>query len=82
MLLSACMLAAKAKRKPRQTACKVFTVAEASRRADVVMILIPDTRQAAVYEEHIAPNLKDGAMLMFAHGFNIHFKEIVPPASV
>ena len=46
------------------------------------MVLIPDTRQGAVYDEHIAPNLKPGAMLMFAHGFNIHFKEIVPPASV
>ena len=61
---------------------QVLTVAEATKRADIVMLLIPDTRQAAVYEEHIAPNLKDGAMLMFAHGFNIHFKEIVPPASV
>ena len=70
------------KAKAEADGLQVFTVAEASKRADVVMILIPDTRQAAVYEEHIAPNLKDGAMLMFAHGFNIHFKEIVPPASV
>ena len=61
---------------------QVFTVAEASKRADIVMVLIPDTLQGSVYEEHIAPNLKGGAMLMFAHGFNIHFKEIVPPASV
>ena len=61
---------------------KVFTVAEATKRADIVMVLIPDTLQGSVYEEHIAPNLKEGAMLMFAHGFNIHFKEIVPPASV
>ena len=59
---------------------QVFTVAEATKRADIVMVLIPDTLQGSVYEEHIAPNLKDGAMLMFAHGFNIHFKEIVPPA--
>ncbi|MDE2950374.1 MAG: ketol-acid reductoisomerase [Chloroflexota bacterium] len=70
------------KAKAEADGLQVFTVAEASKRADVVMILIPDTRQAAVYEEHIAPNLKDGAMLMFAHGFNIHFKEIVPPESV
>jgi len=61
---------------------QVFTVAEAARRADIVTVLIPDTLQSSVYEEHIAPNLKDGAMLMFAHGFNIHFNEIVPPASV
>ncbi len=69
------------KAKAEADGLQVFTVAEATKRADVVMILIPDTRQAAVYEEHIAPNLKDGAMLMFAHGFNIHFKEIVPPQS-
>lgn len=70
------------KAKAEADGLQVFTVAEAAERADVVMILIPDTRQAAVYDEHIAPNLKDGAMLMFAHGFNIHFKEIVPPESV
>ena len=61
---------------------QVFTVAEASAQADIVMVLIPDTRQGEVYRQHIAPNLKDGAMLMFAHGFNIHFKEIVPPETV
>lgn len=60
----------------------VFTVAEAAKQADIVMVLIPDTLQGSVYEAQIAPNLKAGAMLMFAHGFNIHFKEIVPPASV
>lgn len=60
----------------------VFTVAEAASRADIVMVLIPDTLQGSVYDAQIAPNLKAGAMLMFAHGFNIHFKEIVPPASV
>ncbi len=72
----------KSKAKAEADGLQVFTVAEAAKRADIVMLLIPDTRQADVYEEHIAPNLKDGAMLMFAHGFNIHFKEIVPPASV
>ena len=61
---------------------KVFTVAEAASQADIVMVLIPDTLQGSVYDEQIAPNLRAGAMLMFAHGFNIHFKEIVPPASV
>ncbi len=70
------------KAKAEADGLKVFTVAEATKQADIVMILIPDTRQGDVYEEHIAPNLKAGAMLMFAHGFNIHFKEIVPPPTV
>ena len=72
----------RSKAKAEADGLEVFTVAEATKRADIVMLLIPDTRQGEVYAEHIAPNLKDGAMLMFAHGFNIHFKEIVPPASV
>ena len=70
------------KAKAEADGLQVFTVAEAVKRADIVMVLIPDTRQGEVYQEHIAPNLKAGAMLMFAHGFNIHFKEIVPPESV
>lgn len=61
---------------------EVYTVAEATKRADVVMILINDERQAKVYKESIKDNLKDGAALAFAHGFNIHFKQIVPPANV
>ena len=61
---------------------QVRSVADATKDADIVMVLIPDTKQAAVYEESIAPNLKPGSMLMFAHGFNIHFKQIEPPASV
>ena len=72
----------RSKAKAEADGLQVFTVAEASKRADIVMVLIPDTRQGEVYSQHIEPNLKDGAMLMFAHGFNIHFKEIVPPASV
>ncbi len=72
----------KSKAKAEADGLEVFTVAEATKQADIVMVLIPDTRQGAVYSEHIAPNLKPGAMLMFAHGFNIHFKEIVPPDSV
>ncbi|MDE2853733.1 MAG: ketol-acid reductoisomerase [Chloroflexota bacterium] len=72
----------RSKAKAEGDGLQVFSVAEASRQADIVMVLIPDTLQGSVYEEHIAPNLKDGAMLMFAHGFNIHFKEVVPPASV
>ncbi|RMG86578.1 MAG: ketol-acid reductoisomerase, partial [Chloroflexi bacterium] len=58
------------------------SVADATAAADVVMVLIPDTKQAEVYDAHIGPNLKPGAMLMFAHGFNIHFKQIVPPDNV
>jgi ketol-acid reductoisomerase len=61
---------------------EVLEPAEAVKGADVVMILVPDTSQADLYESAIEPNLKDGAMLMFAHGFNIHFKQIEPPKSV
>ena len=56
----------------------VATVAEAVAGADIVMILLPDEKQAAVYREHIAPNLKPGCALAFAHGFNIHFNQIQP----
>lgn len=72
----------KSKAKAEADGLNVFTVAEATKQADIVMLLIPDTKQAEVYNEHIASNLKDGAMLMFAHGFNIHFNEIVPPSNV
>lgn len=60
----------------------VYTVAEAVRKADIVMILTPDTVQADIYNQHIASNLKPSSMLMFAHGFNIHFRQIVPPINV
>ena len=50
--------------------------------ADVVMVLVPDTMQPKIYEEEIAPNLQAGNMLMFAHGFSIHFKTVVPPDDV
>ena len=61
---------------------EVYNVAEATKRADVVMILINDERQAKVYKDSIEPNLKEGAALAFAHGFNIHFKQIIPPKNV
>jgi len=61
---------------------QVLSVAEATRAGDIVMILTPDTKQAQIYHEHIEPNLKPGAMLMFSHGFNIHFRRIEPPSSV
>jgi ketol-acid reductoisomerase len=61
---------------------RVATVAEAVRDADVVMLLVPDTAQKAVYDTDIEPNLKPGALLMFAHGFNIRFGRIRPGAGV
>ena len=61
---------------------KVMTIPEAAKWGDIVMILVNDEVQADVYKRDIAPNLEAGNMLMFAHGFNIHFKQIVPPADV
>ena len=61
---------------------KVYTTAEAVKQADIIMILINDELQADVYKKDIEPNLEEGNMLMFAHGFNIHFGCIVPPKNV
>ncbi len=61
---------------------EVFTTAEAAKKADVIMILINDELQADVYKNEIEPNLEEGNMLMFAHGFNIHFGPIKPPKFV
>ncbi len=61
---------------------KVFTASEAAKQADIIMILINDEKQAAMYKKDIEPNLKEGNMLMFAHGFCIHFGQIVPPSFV
>lgn len=61
---------------------KIMPVDEAVQWADVIQILIPDEVQAKVYEEKIKPHLRAGQYLMFAHGFNIHFKKIVPPSDV
>ena len=61
---------------------KVYTAAEAAKRADVIMILINDELQADMYKKDIEPNLEEGNMLMFAHGFNIHFDAIHPPKNV
>ena len=60
----------------------VLTVAEAAQRAQVIMMLAPDTKQAVIYHESIAPHLEPGDTLMFAHGFNIRYGLIVPPAFV
>lgn len=61
---------------------EVYTAAEAAKKADIIMILINDELQAKMYKESIEPNLEAGNMLMFAHGFNIHFGQIVPPKDV
>jgi ketol-acid reductoisomerase len=68
--------------KARTDGLKVLSIADASKWADVIMVLIPDTRQAKVYENEIKPGLTAGKMLMFAHGFNIRFNCIVPPKDV
>ncbi|MCB9206733.1 MAG: ketol-acid reductoisomerase [Ignavibacteriales bacterium] len=60
----------------------VKSVSEAASEANVIMILLPDQHQKAVYEAEIAPNLNEGDTLAFGHGFNIHYKSIVPPANV
>ena len=61
---------------------EVYTVAEAAKKADIIMILINDEVQADVYKSEIAPNLEAGNAIAFAHGFNIRYKRIVPPADV
>ena len=68
--------------KARQAGLDVGSVAEVSKWADVIMILAPDTAQPAIYEQHIAPHLTSGKMLMFAHGFNIRYGTIQCPAGV
>jgi len=70
------------KEKAEAEGLKVLPIAEAATWADVIMILLPDTEQKAVYDAEIAPNLSEGDALFFAHGFNIRFGRIVPPAGV
>ena len=61
---------------------EVKEIDEAAEWADVVMVLLPDQHQKAVYEKSIAPHLKEGDTLVFAHGFNIHYKWINPPKNI
>ncbi|HHW31382.1 MAG TPA: ketol-acid reductoisomerase [Clostridiaceae bacterium] len=61
---------------------KVLDTAEAAKVADIIMILIPDELQAGVYKESIEPYLEEGNVLAFAHGFNIHFNQIIPPENI
>jgi len=69
-------------KKAEQSGLKVMPVADAVKASDVVMILAPDEAQAAIYRQEVAPHLKPGSYLAFGHGFNIHFGQIVPPASM
>ena len=69
----------KSAEKARNDGFEVVSVGEAASRADVVQILMPDETQARVYREEIAPNLKKGGALLFSHGFNVHFGQIVAP---
>ena len=69
-------------KKAEEAGFEVYTAFEAAKRADIIMILINDEKQADLYKQSIEPNLTAGKMLMFAHGFNIHFGQIVPPADV
>ena len=69
-------------KKAEEAGLNVMTAAEAAKAADIVMILINDEKQAKLYEESIRDNLEEGNALMFAHGFNIHFKQIIPPENV
>jgi ketol-acid reductoisomerase len=68
--------------KAKAAGLKVLPTAEAAKAADVIMILVSDHQQAAMYQNDIAPSMKAGKTLMFAHGFNIHFGQIVPPKDV
>ena len=66
----------------REKGFEVLASAEAVKRAEIIMIALPDTKQAAAYEKDIAPNLTPGKTLLFSHGFAIHFKTVVPPKDV
>ena len=69
-------------KKAEAAGLRVMTTPEAAKAGDVIMILVPDHVQAEIYHRDIAPEMKAGKTLMFAHGFNIHFKQIDPPADV
>ena len=72
----------KSRETARQAGLRVADVDEVARNSDIVMVLIPDHIQGKVYRESIEPNLKPGSTLMFAHGFNIHYRQIVPSSNV
>lgn len=68
--------------KAKEAGLEVLSVKEAAKVADIIMILVPDEKQAKLYKEEIAPNLSSGNALVFAHGFNIHYNQIIPPTDV
>lgn len=72
----------KSKAKAESHGLVVKNVAEATKMSDVIMMLAPDTQQKKIYDESIAPNIKEGSALAFAHGFNIHFHQIIPPKNI
>ncbi len=72
----------KSKSKAEAAGLSVYSVSEAAKQADLIMMLVPDERQAKIYAKSIEPNLCEGKILAFAHGFNIHFQQIVPPENV
>ncbi|MGB7442602.1 MAG: ketol-acid reductoisomerase [Coleofasciculaceae cyanobacterium] len=72
----------KSQAKAQEAGLEVHSVADAAKAADLIMILLPDEVQKTVYENEIKPNLKEGNILAFAHGFNIHFGQVVPPPEV
>ncbi|HYJ13651.1 MAG TPA: ketol-acid reductoisomerase [Thermomicrobiales bacterium] len=72
----------KSRAKAEAEGLKVTSVADAAQRADVIMLLVPDHLQKSIYTDSIEPYLTDGKTLMFAHGFSIHFGQIVPPANI
>ena len=68
--------------KATEAGLEVMSIADATAHADVVMMLMPDTEMGQIYSEHVEPNLSDGDALFFAHGFNIRFDLIKPPAGI
>ncbi len=72
----------KSAEKAKAAGLRVFSVSDAAKAADLIMILVPDHVQGEIYRKDIAPHMAKGKTLMFAHGFNIHFNEIKPPAEI
>lgn len=68
--------------KAEEAGLRVSTVSEVAKQSDMIMMLVPDHLQSRIYNESIKPELQDGKTLMFAHGFNIHYEQITPPANV
>jgi ketol-acid reductoisomerase len=82
MSSSPCVRAPRRPRRAEGEGLKVMSVADASKWADVIMMLTPDELQADIYKQHIEPNIRDGAALAFAHGLNVHFNLIEPKSTV